>query len=119
MSKLKYSKSHVWMVTFDFFEELFVLFKKLCTFRFFQKHNTGWFFGFGSNTQFKSASDKNVWNFQIFTHDGDVADNINWTDVGSNDTQTSGTFLDGLDNILDSSFEFFILVQMSDQLEEL
>lgn len=117
--KLKYSKSHVRMVAFDLFEELFVLLDKLCSLGLFQKNNTGGFFGFGCNAQFKSASDENVGNTQIFAHDGDVADDINWTDIGGNNAESSGSLLNGLNDILDSSFELFVLVQMSDQLEEL
>ena len=107
------------MVAFDLFEELFVLLKKLLSLGFFQKNDTGGFFGFSSNAQFESASDKDVRNAKIFAHDGDVADDIDWTDVSGDDTESSGSFFDGLDDILDSSFEFFVFVEMSDQLEKL
>ena len=106
------------MVAFDLFEELFVLLKKLLSLGFLQKNDTGRFFGFGSNAQFESASDKDVRNAEIFAHDGNVADDIDWTDVSGDDAESSGTFLDGLDDILDSSFELFVFVEMSDQLEK-
>lgn len=106
------------MVWFDLFEQFLVLFQKLFWFWFFQKNNTGWFFSFSSNTEFESASDEDVRDSEIFTEDGDVADDINRWDIGSDDTESSGAFFDGLDNILDSSFEFFILIEMSNKLEE-
>jgi hypothetical protein len=107
------------MVGFDFIEELNIFLGEVFSFGFFQKHNTGGLFGFGSNAQFKSASDKNVRNAKIFAHDGNVADDINRADIGGNDAKSSGALFDGLDNILDPSFEFFVLVQMSHQLQQL
>lgn len=65
------------MTSFDFLEKLFVFFQKLSSFWLFQKNNTGGFFGLSCNTELESASDENVWDFLIFTHDWDVADYVN------------------------------------------
>lgn len=107
------------MIWFDLFEQFFVFFQKLFWFWLFQKNNTGWFFGLCGNTEFKSASDKNVWNSNIFAKNWDVTDDINWWYIGSNDTESSGAFFNGFNNILNSSFKFFILVEMSDQFKKL
>ena len=48
-----------------------------------------------------------------------MTDHINWSDICGKNDDALLTLLDGLDNILDSSLEIFLSVQVTGELEDL
>ena len=106
------------MVALYLFEQFLVLLDQLFSLWLLQQNNTRWLLCLSCNTQLKSASNVNVRNSKVLTQDGDVAYNVNGADISSDDTKPSGAFLDGLDDIFDTPFELFVLVQVANELQQ-
>ena len=56
--------------------------------RFQEQNNRGGSLGLGSNTQFHSASNIDVWDVLLFAQNGDMGDNINGTNITSQNNET-------------------------------
>jgi len=72
----------------NFFQQSVILGLGFFILRFQNQDNRGGSLGLGSNTQFHSASNIDVWDVLLFAQNGDMGDNINGANITSQNTET-------------------------------
>ena len=87
-SKSDFLSSDVFVLGHDSFSNEFVFSLKIFTRGLREQNNTSGSLGLSSNTELHSASDIHIRNTIIFTEDGDVRDDINRTDISSQNADT-------------------------------
>lgn len=80
---------HVGVLSFDFFKERLVSFQLFLVVRFKNKYNTSRSLGLCSSTEFHSGSDKDVRDSLMLAKNGNVGENINWTNITSENDNTA------------------------------
>merc|ERR1712146_111433 len=95
--KSDFLSSDVFVLGHDSFSNEFVFSLKIFTRGLREQNNTSGSLGLSSNTELHSASDIHIRNTIIFTEDGDVRDDINRTDISSQNADTFSSLPKGLD----------------------